>query len=330
MQVGVAKDYFLQEESDMIGAIDIGGTKTMTAVLSDTGSIIESRYFPTVSKDWREHFKITADVFHRCAQPYLQEISGVGINVPGMADSQKGTLIYAPHQNWRDIPVAEYFRNALDIEEVSVENDVNSCAIGEMVFGGGGTDFLWVTISTGNGGAIVANGKLVRGANHCAGEFGHLKVEFEHPRKCTCGQLGCLESQSSGTAIREIFLEKMAEDCVFLALVKETEAELPDFQRDARGLSILAERGSETAQEIFWTAGRYLGRAISYGLNLTNPQRVYLGGGVAKSLPLLLPGIREELKRNAVPGAADVEIMETKLGYHAALLGAGALVLQGR
>ncbi|WP_419821766.1 ROK family protein [Anoxybacterium hadale] len=314
----------------MIGAIDIGGTKTMTAVLSDAGSIIESRYFPTVSKDWREHFKITADAFQRCAQPYLQELVGVGINVPGMADSQKGTLIYAPHQNWKDIPVAEYFRNAIGIGEVIVENDVNSCAIGEMVFGGGGTDFLWITVSTGNGGAIVANGKLIRGVNHCAGEFGHLKVEFEHPRKCTCGQLGCLESQSSGTAIRELFRERLMGDSALLALVQETEAELPDFQRDARGLSILAERGSETAREIFWTAGRYLGRAISYGLNLTNPQRVYLGGGVAKSLPLLLPAIREEIRRNAVLGAADVEIMETKLGYHAALLGAGALILQGR
>lgn len=312
----------------MIGAIDIGGTKTMTAVLSDTGNIIESRYFPTTSRDWRKHFQQTADTFLDFTKPYLHEISGVGINVPGMADSERGLLIYAPHQNWKNIPVADYFRNALSISKIKVENDVNSCAIGEIVFGGGGTDFLWITISTGNGGAIVSNGKLIRGTTHCAGEFGHLKVEYTNPRICSCGQLGCLESQSSGTAIGQIYREKLVQDSTLLAQTKQAEAKDPDFQRDARGLSILAEGGSESAQEIFHTAGRYLGRAISYGVNIANPRRVYLGGGVAKSLPLLLPGIREELEKNAVPGASEVEIMETKLGYHAALLGAGALVLQ--
>lgn len=314
----------------MIGAIDIGGTKTMTAVLSDKGDIIESRYFPTVSRDWKDHFKLTAETFLDCAEPYLEALAGVGVNVPGMADSQRGVLIYAPHQNWREIPVADYFQDQLNISNIKVENDVNSCAIGELIFGGGGTDFLWITISTGNGGAIVSNGKLIRGTNHCAGEFGHLKVEYEKPRRCSCGQLGCLESQSSGTAIREIFLEKLKEDRELHALTMEAEGKYPDFQRDAKGLSLLAEEGSKAALEIFRTAGRYLGRAISYGLNISNPERVYLGGGVAKSLSLLLPGIQEEIEKNAVPGARSVEILETKLGYHAALLGAGALILSER
>ncbi|HVI43026.1 MAG TPA: ROK family protein [Anaerovoracaceae bacterium] len=311
----------------MIGAIDIGGTKTITAVLSESGEIIISKQFPTVSNNWQEHFKITADHFRECAGDHIDSLAGVGINVPGMTDHNRGILIYAPHQNWRNVPVREYFREALSIDNIKVENDVNSCAIGEMVFGGGGTDFIWITISTGNGGAIVANSELIRGVNHCAGEFGHLKVEYENPRRCSCGQWGCLESQSSGTAIKAIFHEKLACDNELLKLVKETEKENPEFKRDAYGLGILAEGGSDTALEIFRTAGKYLGRAISYGLNISNPERVYLGGGVSKALQLMLPEIYKEIEKNTVPEAKTVEILETKLGYNAALLGAGALIL---
>lgn len=315
-----------------IGAIDIGGTKTITAILSDSGEILVSRYFPTVSNDWYEHFTLTAKYFETCYEMYKTQtfgkdpLVGVGINVPGMADNINGILLYAPHQNWHDVPVRDFFRSALSIQNVQVENDVNACALGEMVFGGGGADFLWLTISTGNGGAIVANSKLIRGSSNCAGEFGHLKVEFENPRLCACGQRGCLESQSSGTAIKEIFLETMNGNPGFLSQVKIFEKKNRDFKRDASGLALLANEGNLTARALYHDVGKYLGRAISYGLNISNPEKVYLGGGVAQSMQLFLPALLNEIDRSVVPGAKKVEICETKLGYNAALLGAGALV----
>lgn len=315
-----------------IGAIDIGGTKTITAILSDSGEILVSRHFSTESSDWHEHFALTAKHFKTCEEMHKTQtlgkdpLVGVGINVPGMTDNINGILIYAPHQNWYDVPVRDYFRSALSIQNVQVENDVNSCALGEMVFGGGGSDFLWLTISTGNGGAIVANSKLIRGFSNCAGEFGHVKVEFDHPRLCACGQRGCLESQSSGTAIKEIFLETMNENPEFLSQVKIFEKENRDFKRDASGLALLANEGNPTARALYRNVGKYLGRAISYGLNISNPEIVYLGGGVAKSLQLFLPELLNEIDRSVVPGAKKVEIRETMLGYNAALLGAGSLI----
>lgn len=171
-----------------LGAIDIGGTKTIVAVCDEKGNIIEMENFPTANGDWMVHFRITAEKFIQCVNKLQininEDLSGIGINVPGMVD-ENGILIYAPHQNWRDVHVREYFSNYFKSDKIIVENDVNSCAIGEMIFGGGGNDFLWITISTGNGGAIVANSQIIKGNKGCAGEFGHLKVEFESPRKCS-------------------------------------------------------------------------------------------------------------------------------------------------
>lgn len=314
-----------------IGAIDIGGTKTITAILSDSGEILVSRNFPTESKMWEDHFKLIVEQFKACEKAHLTQspddpVIGVGINVPGMADSDQGILLYAPHQNWRNVPVRDYFQKALSTDAVYVENDVNSCAIGEMVFGDGGRDFLWLTISTGNGGALVTNGQLVRGYGYCAGEIGHMKVEYDHPRLCACGQKGCLESQSSGTAIKEIFEETLSKDPQFLSEVKAIEAMDPSFKRNAEGLAQMAGSGNPKALAMYDQVGKYLGRAISYGLNLSNPQKVYLGGGVAKAMPLFMSALLDEISRNVVPVAQKVQILETKLGYHAALLGAGALV----
>ena len=313
-----------------LGAIDIGGTKTIVAVCDEKGNIIEMDNFPTENVDWVEHFRITAEKFIQCVNKLQIDIDddliGIGINVPGMVD-ENGVLIYAPHQNWRDVPVRDYFSNFFKTDKIIVENDVNSCAVGEMIFGGGGSDFLWITISTGNGGAIVANGQLIRGTKSCAGEFGHLKVEFESPRKCSCGQYGCLEAHSSGTAIKEQFEEDLLIDLNFKKLVLNRQMKEKDFKIDAYGLSLLARDGHPTAINIFKKVGMYLGRAISYGVNISNPKTVYLGGGISESLDLFLPDIILELKKCAIEECGKVIICKTKLGYNAGIIGAAALVI---
>ena len=317
-----------------LGAIDIGGTKTIVAVCDEKGNIIEMENFHTEKGGWAEHFKITGEKFIQCIKKLQLDIGddliGIGINGPGMVD-ENGILIYAPHQNWREVPVKEFFSKLFKTDKIVVENDVNSCAIGELVFGGGGNDFLWITISTGNGGAIVANGQLIRGNNSCAGEFGHLKVEFDSPRKCSCGQYGCLEAHSSGTAIKEQFEEALLSDFNFKELVLNRQATDKDFKIDAFGLSLLAREGNLVAIDIFKKAGMYLGRAISYGVNISNPKTVYLGGGISESLDLILPDIILEMNKCAIEVSGEVggnvTICKTKLGYHAAIIGAAALVL---
>jgi glucokinase len=194
--------------------------------------------------------------------------------------------------------------------------------VGELIFGNACGNFLWVTVSTGIGGAFIIGRKLVSGYNSCAGEIGHVKVEYERPAQCSCGQWGCAEAHGSGTAITRMFSEKVQENKELLEILAAKNLPV-----DAKGCSLLAKEGNRTAIEVFHTAGKYIGRALSYAANLLNPHKIYIGGGVSDSLELLMPALREEFNRTTVKQCADIEIVKTALAYDAALMGAAALVL---
>lgn len=310
----------------MIGAIDIGGTKTIAGLADQNGQILEQIKFESCTEDWEAHFE-------RCAESLLElcgkyemdasQLKGIGISLPAMTDSKKGVLIYAPFSGWKDIPVTQWFARRLNQSAIYVENDVNACALGELKFGHGRTckDFLWITVSTGIGGAIVADSRLITGWRHLAGEFGHLKVERMHPRRCPCGQEGCLEAHASGTAIGKAFQE-------YLQTCKEAERLLKqhNYPADAYGCRMLAAEGEEGATEIYRQAGKHLGIAIAQAVNLLNPRAVVFGGGVSASMDLLEPEIRKMLAKDAIHLAGETALLYTALGYEAALVGAVALV----
>ena len=149
-----------------------------------------------------------------------------------------------------------------------------------------------------------------------------MKVEYEHPAQCSCGQWGCAEAHGSGTAITRVFAEKVQENPELSDMLVANK--LP---ADAKTCSIWAKEGNPTAIGVYDTAGKYIGRALSYAANLVNPQKIYIGGGVSDSLELLLPALREEFNRAAVKQCADIEIVKTALAYDAALMGAAALVM---
>ena len=308
-----------------LGAIDIGGTKTMVGIVSGDGRILTKRHFATLTAECYTHFEVCLSNLAACLDELtltLIELEGIGINMPGMVDATTGILLQAPFAGWVDIDVKGYFCNKCHTDYIYVENDVNSCALGELVFGNAGDDFLWVTVSTGIGGAIIINRKLVYGSNSCAGEIGHVKVEYEYPAQCSCGQMGCAEAHGSGTAITRMFAEKVSSNNALSEILLSK-----NLTADAKTCSLLAYEGNPTAMEVFHTAGKYIGRALSYAANLLNPHQIYIGGGVSGSLELLLPAIREELNRATVRQCCCVEIAKTALGYDAALMGAAALVM---
>ena len=179
-------------------------------------------------------------------------------------------------------------------DRVFIENDVNACALAEMRFAQGGTNFVWITVSTGIGGAVVTDGRLVRGSECCAGEIGHIKVEFDQPRLCGCGGYGCLEAHASGTAIGRLAREA-------------------GIEADAKRCEELASQGDPTARAVLAQAGRYIGRALAMTANVLNPKQVFIGGGVAHALGLLLPSIRDEFERGALPQCRHVVIGQTRL-----------------
>lgn len=309
-------------------ALDIGGTKTIAALTDENGSILTQKKFTSFVASSQTHLDICVDALRELMQERgldAKEIHGLGISLPGIVDSDRGVLLYAPYAKWENVPVAEYLREKLGIANIRCDNDVNACAIGELKFGLGKkySDFVWMTVSTGVGGASVSDGTLIRGADGFAGELGHLKVEYDQPAQCPCGQEGCLEAHGSGTALNRLTAKMAQQDAEFAAALAQAGS-----QADGAGCAKLAQAGNSKALAIFDEIGTYLGRGMAYCVNVLNPQAVVVGGGVSASLELLRPAITAALKANAFRKMQDIDVVCTPLGYEAALIGAAALAAE--
>lgn len=188
-------------------AIDIGGSKVLVGVVDETGIVVEydrKEYSSAYSLE-----TLYADV-KRMAAPYMEKYKPeiCGVSLPGPVNGDTGVCPLAPFLGIRDWHAAEDIKQILGIP-VYAENDANACAVAEKVFGKAADvdDFMWITVSNGVGGALYLNGSLYVGANFCAGEFGHIRVE-ENGKACTCGKKGCLESVASGRAVSAYYKEK--------------------------------------------------------------------------------------------------------------------------
>ena len=305
-----------------IGAFDIGGTKTIVALADETGKIYEKKQFATNTVSCFRHLDDCVRIFSEFLKKRdltTDQIRGVGVNLPGIVDRKKGILLKAVYAGWHEIPVKNYLQKKLKISKIVCENDVNACAEAELLFGLGKKyhNFAWMTVSTGVGGAVVCDGKLIRGAHGYAGEFGHLKVEYDNPANCPCGENGCLEAQGSGTAISR-YIKEASDRKKF----STTEDVLSGVQ-----CAELARNGEQTALGIYRKAGEYLGRGISYYVNILDPEAIIIGGGVAAAFDILKSEIRNAIGRYTFSPMKDVIVTTTPLGYEAALMGAIAIVI---
>lgn len=313
----------------LIGALDIGGTKTIVALI-DKKNIISQQTITTNVGDYIAHFDRCAELLKKQCEDYdtiPSELYGIGINMPGMVEYRQGKLLYAPFAGWRNVMVKDYFIQKLNNEDVFVDNDVNSCALGEKYFGHGLDlqSYLWITVSTGIGAAIMNEGTLLRGSENLAGELGHVKVEFNAPKKCSCGEIGCLEAYASGSAITRITREQAQTNSYF-----REQLSLHSLPCTAEGCAWLATNGDPTALSIFEYVAEYLARGISCAVNLLNPSAIILGGGVMRSFGLLKGPINDKMKKYMVSQWSVPPIMQTKLGYEAAVIGLSALVLESK
>ncbi|MCR4884716.1 MAG: ROK family protein [Clostridiales bacterium] len=308
----------------LVGAFDVGGTKTIIALANSDGTVLLKKQFPTNTRDCLEHLEYCCDVFLQLLAENgssVGQVEGIGVNLPGLVDKKQGILIKAVYAGWNNVPVGSFLQKKLNVPHIFCENDVNSCAIGELCFGLGRkyASFGWMTVSTGVGGALVCNRKLIRGAHGNAGEIGHLKVEYDQPRSCPCGGKGCLEAHGSGTALNRLIEERIRSDAVFRAAFDS------GVKPDGASCAALAKAGNPVACEIFECLGRYLGRGIAHYVNLLDPEAVIIGGGVSASLDFLMPGILAALASDVFSPMRNVKILPTALGYEAALMGAIAL-----
>lgn len=288
-------------------AVDIGGSKIMAGIVDHSGNVL-SGFRENLPENYNVEYVIDT-ICDLAKKAGIEKASAAGVTIPGLADVKTGMWCYAPFSSIANIPIVDILEKRLGIP-VFIENDVNACAVAEMYYGTcrDSGSFLWVTVSNGVGGAVVLDGKLVSGESCSAGEIGHFIVEDNTSRRCGCGRCGCLEAMSSGRGISQSYFE------------------LTGRRADAREIAEKAYREEAAASEAFAIAGRYLGKAISYCVNLLNISHIVIGGGVSQSFDLLKEPIEESLNRYVFAQANKKICLEsTKLGYNAALLGAAAV-----
>ncbi|MCR2823161.1 ROK family protein [Lederbergia panacisoli] len=302
----------------VVVGIDNGGTKTLIGIVEQSGKILVKKQFPTdINDSPKTHIEKCMKVVNECMEKAGmndQSLLGIGVNVPGLADPKKGVLIHAPYSGWRNVPVREHLQEKWPGIPIHIANDVNACALGELVFGRGKQfeNFLWVTISTGIGGGIIIDRKMVEGEHFIAGEIGHLVVEWEDGKLCGCGNRGCLEAHASGTAIANMAKGKL---------------EIEPSSITAKSVAESAYNGNKAALDKYRQAGNYIGRAFSYAANVLNPGAIIIGGGVSLSFDLLEPHIRETFQSAVIDETnKNIPILQTALGYEAGLIGAASLI----
>ena len=252
------------------------------------------------------------------------DIQGIGFDFPGQVDYKTGVVKLAPNiPGWVNVPIAQMIEEAFHIP-TRIDNDVRCAALGEMNFGAGKgcQNFVCITVGTGIGSGLVVNGQLVRGAANAAGEIGHIKLQMKDGPICGCGDTGCLEAFASGPSI-----VAMAQDYLKSGKSTKFREMAGDGEITPYIVAKAAEAGDPVAKRIFTIIGEYVGMGLVSVINLLNPEKVIIGGGVAEAGDLLLEPIRKTVMERAMVVAREsVEIVPAELGNSAGVIGASMLV----
>jgi len=308
--------------------IDVGGTNVKIALVDENGKIIYSNSVPTYAKMGYEY---TVNNIKEAIRTLMKEtetdetsIDGIGFDFPGQVDYKTGVVKLAPNiPGWVNVPIAQMIEDEFHIP-TRIDNDVRCAALGEMKFGAGRgcENFICITVGTGIGSGLVINGKIVRGASNAAGELGHIKLKMQGGPICGCGDTGCLEAYASGPAI-----VGMAYDYIKGGKAAKFSEMAGDGEITPYIVAKAAEEGDPIAKRIFEIVGEYIGIGLTSVINLLNPEKVIIGGGVAESGELLLNPIRRTIKERAMSVAGNtVQIVPAELGNTAGVIGASMLV----
>jgi glucokinase len=270
--------------------IDIGGTKVAAALVTEEGAVLRLERRPTPAGDPAAIVDVVVELVTDLAEG--QEIIAVGVAAAGFIDATQSVVYYAPNINWRSEPFRERLARRLPGLDITIDNDANAAGWAEYRFGAGrGTsDMTMLTIGTGVGGAIVADGRLLRGGFGAAGEIGHLRVvPGGHP--CGCGQKGCIEQYGSGRALMRFAGEIADAGGIGQALARARDAN--GGVLDGTIVAGLIQDDDPGALAALRELGDWLGQACASIGAVLDPQVFVFGGGVAAAGDLLLAPIRE-------------------------------------
>ena len=313
---------------DLAVGVDIGGTNTVFGFVDQKGHILAEGRLKT--PQYKDINGFAAALYEKIIVTGRQitcefRIKGFGIGAP-MGNINKGTIEYPAGLPWKGIfPFADIFHRHTSLP-VIVTNDANAAAVGEMIFGGakGMKNFVVITLGTGLGSGFVVDGKLVYGHTGFAGELGHTQVRPESSnRECGCGKKGCLETYVSATGLKRTLIKILADSMAPSRLRKYSTEEL-----DSKIIFEAAKKGDPLACLAFERTGRMLGYKLADVVAHTNPEAIFLFGGLALAGDILFKPAIESMEENMlVIYKGRVKILASRLNSkNAAVLGASSLV----
>jgi len=285
--------------------IDVGGTKLLASVLTESGSKTTRIQRPTgrnftPDKLLRAIGEISADVRNEFGQ-----LDSIGIGIPGLVCTQSGRVHSSVIlKGWENVSLADEVYQTVGVP-CAVDNDVNNAARAELMIRDASTqNFLFLTVGTGIGGAIVLQRKIWQGASGLAGEFGHMSVHLDGER-CLCGRRGCIATIASGTAIEK------------------------QLKIEPGTLESKIAAGDSNALHAVEEAGEALGSAIASSMHLLNLELAVLGGGIAEIGETYLTAVERAARRESFPEFESICNFETAhTGYDAGMLGASFLAVE--
>lgn len=316
------------ENKKFVIGVDMGGTKILAAVVSESGEILGRAKKKT--RPERPTEEILGRIIAVCreavedAKLTFERISGIGIGSPGPLDPVKGMVIETPNVNLTGAKITDFVNQELGVPAF-LDNDVNVGTFGEFVYGAGKgcRHLIGLFLGTGIGGGAIVDGKLLHGHSYNAAELGHIKVRA-FGAKCGCGNQGCLEAYASKTALIKRFQKavKKGKSTVLTELIGNDWSKLTSkvfWQAfDAKDKLVVGE---------LERAAKLTGVAVGSLLNAFSPEKVIIGGGMMEALEKeLLPIIQKYARKNCFPIISEgVDIVPAALGDDAGILGAAAI-----
>ena len=307
--------------------IDLGGTTVKFGILTSEGEVQEKWAIETNTLENGRHIvpNIVESLKHRLEMYGLtaEDFIGIGMGSPGAVDRENKTVTGAFNLNWAETQeVGSVIEKELGIP-FAIDNDANVAALGERWVGAGANnpDVVFVTLGTGVGGGVIADGNLIHGVGGAGGEIGHIHVRDEEWEHCNCGGVGCVEQICSATGIAREARRKME--------ASDKPSALREYGADVTAKDVLdaAKAGDELANEVMDVVGRYLALALSMAVMIVDPEIFVIGGGVSKAGQFLIDVIQKHYDYFTPISKYKGKLGLATLGNDAGIYGAARLVL---
>ena len=307
--------------------IDLGGTNIKAGIVDETGKLLNKLSIKTFKeRSMEEIIRDMADLSVdtiKDAGLEISDIEAIGIGSPGTPDNKDGLLVYSSNLPFRNAPMRQLIRDVIDLP-VYIDNDANCAAMAEAVAGAakGTKDSVTITLGTGVGAGVIANGRIYSGFNQAGSEFGHT-VLVSGGIQCGCGRKGCFEQYASASALARMTLE--AAEANPDSILKDVIAE--QGGSNAEVAFIAMRRGDKVAAEVIETYTDYLSDGLANAINSFMPEVLVVGGGVCnEGDPLLIP-MREKTMSKPYfgPGVKQTEIKLAQMGNDAGIVGAAMM-----